>query len=158
MLGLQRLAGAQGRKALKISIGRIPWAADTSPMTPHMIENKQLEKRAAEFGYDLNIDWREMKLTNTEALAIGVKAGLELMMTVMKTTIAFIIHSTSPSPKRPARATTARASRSNWRATTCAWRWNGPRPTVSMRWSAVPHRSRSVVLEGWTMPIATPQR
>ena len=48
-------------------------------------------KRAAEFGYNLNIDWREMKLTNTEALAVGVKAGLRLerTMAVMKATMAF---------------------------------------------------------------------
>ena len=32
-LGLPRLAGAQGRKALKISIDRIPWAAGNSPMS-----------------------------------------------------------------------------------------------------------------------------
>ena len=58
-LGLPRLVRAQGRKALKISIGRIPWAAGNSPMTQYMIENKLLEKRAVEFGYDLTIDWRE---------------------------------------------------------------------------------------------------
>ena len=58
-LGLPRLARAQSRKALKISIGRIPWAAGNSPMTQYMIENKLLEKRAVEFGYDLTIDWRE---------------------------------------------------------------------------------------------------
>lgn len=58
-LGLPRGVLAQGRKALKISIGRIPWAAGNSPMTQYMIENKLLEKRAAEFGYDLAIDWRE---------------------------------------------------------------------------------------------------
>ena len=58
-LGLPRLVRAQGRKALKISIGRIPWAAGNSPMTQYMIENKLLEKRALDFGYDLTIDWRE---------------------------------------------------------------------------------------------------
>ena len=51
---------AQGsRKPLKLSIGRIPWAAGNSPMTQYMINNKLLEKRAAEYGYDLTIDWRE---------------------------------------------------------------------------------------------------
>jgi ABC-type nitrate/sulfonate/bicarbonate transport system substrate-binding protein len=51
---------AQGsRQDLKISIGRIPWAAGNSPMTQYMINNKLLEKRAAEFGYNLSIDWRE---------------------------------------------------------------------------------------------------
>ena len=51
---------AQGtRRALKLSIGRIPWAAGNSPMSQYMINNKLMEKRAAEFGYDLTIDWRE---------------------------------------------------------------------------------------------------
>lgn len=51
---------AQGsRRALKLSIGRIPWAAGNSPMTQYMINNKLLEKRAADYGYDLAIDWRE---------------------------------------------------------------------------------------------------
>lgn len=58
-LALPRGVRAQGRKALKVSIGRIPWAAGNSPMTQYMIENKLLEKRAAEFGYELTIDWRE---------------------------------------------------------------------------------------------------
>ena len=47
------------RRSLKVSIGRIPWAAGNSPMSQYMINNKLLEKRAAEFGYDLTIDWRE---------------------------------------------------------------------------------------------------
>ena len=47
---------AQGsRRALKVSIGRIPWAAGNSPMTQYMINNKLLEKRAAEYGYDLTL-------------------------------------------------------------------------------------------------------
>ena len=51
---------AQGsRKPLKLSIGRIPWAAGNSPMTQYLINHKLLEKRAAEYGYDLTIDWRE---------------------------------------------------------------------------------------------------
>jgi ABC-type nitrate/sulfonate/bicarbonate transport system substrate-binding protein len=51
---------AQGsRRPLKLSIGRIPWAAGNSPMTQYMINNKLLEKRAADYGYDVTIDWRE---------------------------------------------------------------------------------------------------
>jgi len=52
---------AQGgaRQAIKVSVGRIPWAAGNSPMTQYMIANKLFEKRAAEFGYDLTIDWRD---------------------------------------------------------------------------------------------------
>jgi len=54
------LAQAQNaRRALKVSIGRIPWAAGNSPMSQYLINNKLMEKRAAEFGYDLTIDWRE---------------------------------------------------------------------------------------------------
>ena len=59
-LGMPGFIHAQGsRRSLKVSIGRIPWAAGNSPMTQYMINNKLLEKRAAEFGYDLTVDWRE---------------------------------------------------------------------------------------------------
>lgn len=59
-IGAPAIVQAQGsRRALKVSIGRIPWAAGNSPMTQYMINNKMLEKRAAEFGYDLTVDWRE---------------------------------------------------------------------------------------------------
>jgi ABC-type nitrate/sulfonate/bicarbonate transport system substrate-binding protein len=59
-LGMPAFVRAQGtRKPLKLSIGRIPWAAGNSPMTQYMINHKTMEKRAAELGYDLTIDWRE---------------------------------------------------------------------------------------------------
>ena len=59
-LGMPGFIHAQGsRRALKVSIGRIPWAAGNSPMTQYMINNKLLEKRATEYGYDLTVDWRE---------------------------------------------------------------------------------------------------
>ena len=59
-LGMPGFIRAQGsRRALKVSIGRIPWAAGNSPMTQYMINNKLLEKRAVEYGYDLTVDWRE---------------------------------------------------------------------------------------------------
>ena len=58
--GAPLIARAQGaRQALTVSVGRIPWAAGNSPMTQHMIANKMFEKRAAEFGYDLTVDWRD---------------------------------------------------------------------------------------------------
>ncbi|HLX28281.1 MAG TPA: ABC transporter substrate-binding protein [Casimicrobiaceae bacterium] len=53
---------ARGQKALqrlKLSVGWIPWAAGNAPVTQYMINNKMFEKRAADFGYDLTIDWRE---------------------------------------------------------------------------------------------------
>lgn len=54
------VARAQGgREAVKVSIGRIPWSAYNSPMTQYMIENKLLEKRAAELGLNLTVDWRD---------------------------------------------------------------------------------------------------
>lgn len=60
LLGMPAFVRAQGsRQDLKISIGRIPWAAGNSPMTQYMINNKLLEKRAADFGYNLTVDWRE---------------------------------------------------------------------------------------------------
>ena len=59
-LGMPAFVRAQGsREKLTISVGRIPWAAGNSPMTQYMINNKSLEKRAAEMGYDLTVDWRE---------------------------------------------------------------------------------------------------
>ena len=57
LLGMPAIIRAQGsRQDLKISIGRIPWAAGNSPMTQYMINNKLLEKRAAEYGYNLTVD------------------------------------------------------------------------------------------------------
>lgn len=47
------------RQAVKVSVGRIPWAAGNSPVTQYMMANKLFEKRAAELGYDLTIDWRD---------------------------------------------------------------------------------------------------
>jgi ABC-type nitrate/sulfonate/bicarbonate transport system substrate-binding protein len=59
-IALPAFVRAQGsRRALKVSIGRIPWAAGNSPMTQYMINHKLLEQRAAEQGYDLTVDWRE---------------------------------------------------------------------------------------------------
>ena len=60
LLGAPYVARAQGAKqAIKVSVGRIPWAAANSPVTQYMIQNKLFEKRAAELGYDVTIDWRE---------------------------------------------------------------------------------------------------
>lgn len=59
-LAMPWVARAQGgRTAAKVSVGRIPWAAYNSPMTQHMIDNKLFEKRAAELGFDLTVDWRD---------------------------------------------------------------------------------------------------
>ena len=60
ILGAPHVARAQGgRQALKVSVGWIPWAAANSPVSKYMINNKLFEKRAAEQGYDVTVDWRE---------------------------------------------------------------------------------------------------
>jgi ABC-type nitrate/sulfonate/bicarbonate transport system substrate-binding protein len=53
---------ARGQGALrpiKVSVGRIPWAAYNSPMSQFMINNKLFEKHAAALGYNVTVDWRE---------------------------------------------------------------------------------------------------
>jgi hypothetical protein len=49
----------QGRKPLKVSVGRQPWAAGNSPVTQYMINNKTFERFAAEAGYELTADYRD---------------------------------------------------------------------------------------------------
>src|SRR5688572_11786390 len=58
-LAMPAIVRAQDRKAAKVSIGRQPYAAGNSPVTQHMINEKMLEKAAAELGYDLTVDWRD---------------------------------------------------------------------------------------------------
>ena len=50
---------AQGKKSLKVSVGRQPWAAGNSPVTKYMMDNKTFERFAGEAGYDLSVDWRD---------------------------------------------------------------------------------------------------
>jgi len=59
ILGTPAIVRAQAKQAIKVSVGRIPWAAGNSPVTQYMINNKLFEKRAAEQGYDVTVDWRE---------------------------------------------------------------------------------------------------
>lgn len=60
LLAAPSIARGQGAlEAIKVSVGRIPWSAFNSPMTQYMIEHKLFEKRAAELGYNLTIDWRD---------------------------------------------------------------------------------------------------
>jgi ABC-type nitrate/sulfonate/bicarbonate transport system substrate-binding protein len=58
-LAAPAIVHAQGRKPLKVSVGRQPWAAGNSPVTQHMITNKTFEKYAADAGYDLTPDYRD---------------------------------------------------------------------------------------------------
>lgn len=59
LLAAPYVRAQNARQAIKVSVGRIPWAAGNSPVTQHMIANKLFEKRAAELGYDVTIDWRD---------------------------------------------------------------------------------------------------
>ncbi|MBZ9898033.1 MULTISPECIES: PhnD/SsuA/transferrin family substrate-binding protein [unclassified Mesorhizobium] len=58
-LAMPSIVRAQDRKPAKVSIGRQPYAAGNSPLTQRMINEKLLEKAAAELGYDLTVDWRD---------------------------------------------------------------------------------------------------
>ncbi|HXU67095.1 MAG TPA: PhnD/SsuA/transferrin family substrate-binding protein, partial [Casimicrobiaceae bacterium] len=53
------LVRGQGRKALKVSVGRQPWAAGNSPVTRYMMDNKTFERYAGDAGYDLTVDYRD---------------------------------------------------------------------------------------------------
>jgi len=56
-LTIPAIVRAQDRKTAKVSIGRQPYAGGNSPLTQRMINEKMLEKAAAELGYDLTVDW-----------------------------------------------------------------------------------------------------
>jgi ABC-type nitrate/sulfonate/bicarbonate transport system substrate-binding protein len=58
-LGASPLLRAQGRQAVKVSVGRQPWAAGNSPVTAYMITNKTFEKFASDAGYDVTVDYRD---------------------------------------------------------------------------------------------------
>src|ERR1051325_4863884 len=49
----------QGKKVIKVSVGRQPWAAGNSPVTQYMIANKTFERFASDAGYDLTVDYRD---------------------------------------------------------------------------------------------------
>jgi hypothetical protein len=44
VLAAPGIVRAQARKAMKVSVGRQPWAAGNSPVTQYMIANKLFEK------------------------------------------------------------------------------------------------------------------
>ena len=119
LLGMPAIIRAQGsRQDLKLSIGRIPWAAGNSPMTQFMINNKLLEKRAAEYGYNLTVDWREYPtaLPMVEAMVgnnldigmwgntpitRGISAGLPISLLVVgEGHLRFLITTRKGSPVR----------------------------------------------------------
>jgi ABC-type nitrate/sulfonate/bicarbonate transport system substrate-binding protein len=58
-LAAPMIVRAQGKKPIKVSVGRQPWAAGNSPVTQYMIANKTFERFAADAGYDLTVDYRD---------------------------------------------------------------------------------------------------
>jgi ABC-type nitrate/sulfonate/bicarbonate transport system substrate-binding protein len=58
-LAAPAIVRAQGRKTLKVSVGRQPWAAGNSPVTKYMIDNRTFERFAGDAGYDLAVDYRD---------------------------------------------------------------------------------------------------
>lgn len=53
------IVSAQARRAVKVAVGRQPFAAGNSPITQHMINNRSFERAAAALGVDLTVDWRD---------------------------------------------------------------------------------------------------
>jgi len=72
-LGVAGLVRAQAGRPFTMSYGWVPWAAGNSPVTQHMISKRLIEKHAAEFGYDLTMDYRTYPAAapQVEALAAG---------------------------------------------------------------------------------------
>jgi len=58
-LAVPAVVRAQQRKAIKVAVGRQPWAAGNSPVTAYMMANKTFEKYGAELGYDITADYRD---------------------------------------------------------------------------------------------------
>lgn len=58
-LAAPAIVGAQARRALRVSVGRQPFAAGNSPVTQYMIANRSFEQAAAAVGYDLTVDYRD---------------------------------------------------------------------------------------------------
>ena len=58
-LAVPAIVRGQGRKQLKVSVGRQPWAAGNSPVTAYMLNNKTFERFATDAGYDLTVDYRD---------------------------------------------------------------------------------------------------
>jgi len=113
-----RFARAQAKQAIKVSVGRIPWAAGNSPVTQYMINNKLFEKRAAEQGYDVTVDWRDyptampmveavvgnnldMGMWGNTPIIRGIAAGLPIsLLCVGEGHLRFLIATRKGSPIR----------------------------------------------------------
>ena len=121
ILGAPAIVRAQAKQPIKVSVGRIPWAAGNSPVTQYMINNKLFEKRAAEQGYDVTIDWRDYPTAMPMVEAVvgnnldigmwgntpiirGISAGLPIsLMAVGEGHLRFVIATRqgSPDPHHP---------------------------------------------------------
>ena len=110
---------AQGsRRALKVSIGRIPWAAGNSPMTQYMINNKLLEKRADSLiamfyppdlasvtaAVRMMADGAGVRLTGDLAERIARAAGLDVRLAQSEVTKLALYLDASPQAPRGADA------------------------------------------------------
>ncbi|MGQ0546567.1 MAG: ABC transporter substrate-binding protein [Betaproteobacteria bacterium] len=120
LLAAPYVSRAQARRSVKVSIGRIPWAAGNSPVTQYMMNNKLLGKRAAELGYDLAIDWRDyptampmveamvgenidIGMWGNTPIIRGIAAGLPIsLMVVGEGHLRFVIATRKGSPIRTA--------------------------------------------------------
>lgn len=61
------------KQQLKVSVGRQPWAAGNSPIIQYALEKKLFEQYAADFGYELTVDYRDYPtaLPQVEAMVGG---------------------------------------------------------------------------------------
>ena len=87
-------------KTVRVSVGRIPWSAFNSPMSQYMINNKLFEKRGAELGYDVKVEWRDYPtaLPMVEAI-VGAKLPVSLMV-VGEGHMRFVLATRNGSPIR----------------------------------------------------------
>lgn len=56
---LLTVPSAMSATKITVSVGRQPWAAGNSPITQYMIDHKLFEKYAAQFGFDVTVDYRD---------------------------------------------------------------------------------------------------
>lgn len=50
---------SSGGSSLSVSVGRQPYAAGNSPITQYMFENELFEQAAADYGYDLTVEYQD---------------------------------------------------------------------------------------------------
>lgn len=70
---------SRAAQEITVSVGRQPWAAANSPITQYMMNEKLFEKRAAEAGYNLTVDWRDYPSAQPQVEAF-ISKNLDLGM------------------------------------------------------------------------------